>query len=591
MGSFIKNTMSSVLGTIIGFFLFFLLFLLIASAIGSGGDKKVTIEENSALMFTLNKPIVERTNDKDQQGIDMDLGPFSANVPIGLKQILSSIDQAKNDERIKGIFLNVSGISASSSSAFDVRNALENFKESGKWIVAYAEGFTQGGYYIASVADELYLYPEGSLSWQGIGGKSMYLKNMLDNLDIEMQIIRGPNNKYKSAVEPLMYDHMSEPSHEQMEELIGDIWTTMLKGIAENRNISVEQLNQYANNISVSTAMDAKSLGFVDDLKYQDEVMTILQEKLGVDEVVMDGKKKHLVSFSKYYKPKKSGSYDSKRIAVVYATGGIESGKGDDETIGSITIAKALRNARLDEKVEAVVLRVNSPGGSALASDVIWRETQLIKEAGKPFVVSMGGVAASGGYYIAAGADKIFANNNTITGSIGVFGILPNLKNFYENKIGITLDGVSSNGHNSWSINYPLDSVQRKAVEISVTDIYNGFLSKVAEGRNMTTDQVDAIAQGRVWSGEDAKEVGLVDEIGDLQAAIDEASRMAGLEEYRIKELPKMEDPLEKLLKQMIGEASLEMYLGSEAEKIREIEKLLTMKGVQARIFFDVELN
>lgn len=593
MGNFFKNLLSSTLGTILGIFLFFLLFVFIFAAIGAGsGSEKGSVEENSALMFTLNKPIVERTNDKNNEGIDIDFGPLSSSIPIGLKQILSSIEKAKTDEKIKGIFLNVSGIMASPSSAFDVRKALESFKESGKWIVAYAEGFTQGGYYIASVADELYLYPEGSLTWQGIGGKSMYLKNMLNNLDIEMQIIRGPNNKFKSAVEPLMYDHMSEPSKLQMQELLGDIWTIMLQDIANSRNLSVDQLNEYADNVSVATALDAKTLGLVDDLKYQDEVMAILQEKLGVDEVVMNGKKKHIIAFSKYYTPShKKGSYDSDRIAVVYATGGIESGKGDDKTIGSETVAKALRDARLDDKVKAVVLRVNSPGGSALASDVIWRETQLVKEAGKPLVVSMGDVAASGGYYISAGADKIFANKNTITGSIGVFGIMPNLQNFYENKLGIKLDGVSSNGHNSWSINYPLDSLQKIAVNKSVTDIYHTFLSRVAEGRNMTIDQVDGIAQGRVWSGEDAKGVGLVDEIGDLEAAINEASSLANLDSYKIKELPKMEDPLEKILKQMTGQASMEMFLGAQAKNIREVEKLLSMKGVQARMLFKVELN
>ncbi len=590
MWNFVKNTLSSALGTIIGLILLILIFVL--GALGSSpGKKDFKVDDSSALMLQLNKPIVERTNDKEEGGIVLDFGPLASATPIGLKQVLATINQAKKDAKIKGIFLNVAQIIASPSTSFDIRSALLDFKESGKWIVAYAEGYTQGGYYISSVADELYLYPEGNLSWQGIGGKSMYLKNMLDNLDIEMQIIRGPNNKFKSAVEPLMYDHMTEPSKLQMDELIGDIWRIMLEDISKNRNLTVDQLNSYADNIAIATAQDAKNLGMVDDLKYQDEVMDILKEKLNVDQVSMGKKKKHLVTFNKYYKPQSKGSYDLDRIAVVYAVGGIESGKGNDETIGSETIAKALENARLDEKVKAVVLRVNSPGGSALASDVIWRETELIKEAGKPFIVSMGDVAASGGYYISSGADKIFANKNTITGSIGVFGVMPNLKGFYENKLGIKMDGVSSNGHDRWSINYPLDSLQKRAVEKSVVDIYHTFLTKVADGRNMTTDEVDNIAQGRVWSGEDAKDVGLVDELGNLKNAIAYAAEVAGIDGYRIKELPEMENPIEKILKEMTGQSALENYLGVEAKRIIEIKKLMNMKGVQARMLFDVEIN
>lgn len=591
MWNFTKNTMASVLGTIIGIFLLF--FIIFAAALGSSGDDKFSLKENSILTLRLNGAIVERVSDKAQD-IQIDFLPMANQSALGLKQILGAINRAKEDVNIKGIFLNIDAVSAMPSTAFDIHEALVDFKESGKWIVAYAEGFTQASYYLSSVADELYLYPEGGLNWQGLGGRSMYFKNMLDNLDIEMQIIRGPNNKYKSAVEPIMYDHMSEPSRLQSEELLGDIWRIMLEGIASQRNITVAELNRLATSVSIRSAHDAKTYGLVDDLKYQDEVMAILKEKIGVeDDFSITEKKEHLISLGNYNRASEddNASYKSDRVAVVYAVGGIQSGKGNDETIGSETTAAALKKARLDDKVKAIVLRVNSGGGSALASDVIWRETELIKASGKPFVASMGDVAASGGYYIVCGADKIFANKNTITGSIGVFGVLPNLENFYENKLGIKTDGVNTNGHNAWSLNYPLDSLQKIAVEESVTEIYDVFTSKVAEGRGISQSEVDAVGQGRVWTGEDAKEVGLVDEIGDLHDAIEAAASLASLDEYRVKDFPKMEDPMEKLLKEMTGQAAIENYLGTEIKEILKIKEVLEMKGVQARMPFILEIE
>jgi protease IV len=603
--SFFKNALASMVGTILAVIALtgLLVLIIVFAVIGAKDGSKTKIESDSILHIELDGGFRDRSG---QDGGSFD--PFAEEQGTGLNQFVEDLRDAAADERIKGLFLEVKMPFAPPSTMRDIRRAISDFRSSGKWVVAYSEFFTQSGYYLASAADEVYLYPEGEMDWRGLNAEITFFKNMLDKLEIEAQVIRGPDNKFKSAVEPFMYDKMSEANRQQTSTFINDIWRLMLEDIASSRGLTAEVLNAGADSIAylqVSRALDAN---LIDGLKYRDEVVALMREKMGITEKAgSDGDKKDkeelpLVSLADYHrdsdkhKGKKESEADE-RIAVIYAVGGIESGEGDDMTIGSDRIAKALKEAREDEDVKAIVFRVNSPGGSALASDVIWRETRLIREAGKPLVVSMGDYAASGGYYISCAADKIFANPNTITGSIGVFGMIPNMENFFRNKIGITFDRYETNAHaDMMSAVKPLDARELKAFQDLVADIYTDFITKVAEGRNLTVAQVDSIGQGRVWSGEDARELGLVDELGDLDAAIEAAAGMAGLADYQLSELPEMEDPFEKFMKEFGGKGEAQTAIAREMlyremPLLRDIESLRSMKGVQARLPFLITIH
>lgn len=595
--NFIKTVLASMLGTFLAMIVSTLFFVLLIVAIVSVGGKKAkeSIESNSILHLKLDAPIIERAR-KDK--FNFSNGNFNANDGIGLNQIIEDLELAAKDDRIVGIFMEIPTAMAMPSDLSDIRKALIEFKKSGKWILAYSENYTQSGYYISSTADEVYLTPTGEMEWGGLFTELMFFKNMLDKLGIEAQIIRGPDNKYKSAVEPFLYDHMSPENREQIAAFVNDIWKVMLNDISASRGISVELLNSMADSLATRNPSTAVSAGMLTGLKYRDEVIEMLRQKTGRDASVKE-EKMNLVSLEEYHdsegKPSKGGSSKQPRIAVVYAVGEIEGGEGDDQTIGSDRIAKALRDARMDSTVKAIVLRVNSPGGSALASDIIWRETQLIKQSGKPLVVSMGDLAASGGYYISCAADRIYANPNTITGSIGVFGIIPNTQKFFNEKLGITFDTYSTNPHaNSMNITQPLDAEQREALEQVIKRIYSDFTSRVAEGRKMPIEKVDSLARGRVWSGEDALANGLVDKMGNLQDAIEGAKELAGLTEYRVKAFPDMIDPFEKLIEQLTGKketAMLQAIFGEDYKKIEAAQKFIRMRGVQARLPFYLELH
>jgi len=427
----------------------------------------------------------------------------------------------------------------------------------------------------------------------GLNAELMFYKDMLEKVGVEIQILRGPNNKYKSAVEPYFRNSMSDESRLQYQELLDDLWTIMADDISVSRGITTDQINNIADSMLIRVAVNAKELKLIDDLKYGDEVTAILKGKLSLeadDDI-------NFINLADYKGNKQYDSEISEEVAVVYAVGAIESGEGDDATIGSDRIAEALRNARLDENTKAIVLRVNSPGGSALASDVIWRETQLIKEAQIPFVVSMSDLAASGGYYIACGADRILASEATITGSIGVFGMLPNAQNLLENKIGVHTDRVGTNANGNIGIFSPLNETQYEAIEESISGIYDDFTSLVAQGRGMTQDAVKEVAGGRVWSGTDAIEAGLVDEIGTLERAKEIAAEMAGLADYNVKNYPKLKDPLEELLKELGVEVRLESIaaeLGVDAATIKEINSLIKERNafsVQARMPYSLKIN
>jgi protease-4 len=588
--NFLKSMLASMLGTFLAIGLLFLacIVLIVVAVSASGEDDETHVHENSILHIVLDQPISERASDDD---VNFDPLSLDAGKKVGLNQFIEVLEQAKSDEKIKGIFLEPRNVMGAPSTLLDVHNAIEEFKSSGKFVVAYAENFGQAEYYIASAANEVYMYPEGTFDWRGMNAEIMYYKKLFDKLGVEAQVIRGPNNKYKSAVEPYMYDHMSDENRAQMKLFIDDIWNTMLNDISESRKVEVAKLNMFADSLTFASNDAVAVSGLVDGLRYRDEVLASLKTKVGV-EATADDDDLHMVKFADY--DSKAGDEDSgvgkEKVAVVYAVGAIESGEGDDETIGSDRIAKALKKAREDEKVKAIVLRVNSPGGSALASDVIWRETELIKQSGKPFYVSMGDYAASGGYYIACSADKIYANPNTITGSIGVFGVIPNMQKFLDEKLGITFDRYETNPHADLvSIVKPLDAEEMRAMQTMIGEIYNDFTGKVAKGRRMTQAQVDSIGQGRVWSGEDAKQIGLVDELGDLDDCVKAAAQAAGISDYSIKNLPTMIDPFQKLMEQLSGakEAGVaKELLGEHYHVYREVKAAAQWQGVQARLPF-----
>jgi len=545
-----------VLSILVIFLINVVLFTLAGSLIQSDGLK---ISDNSYLEMNLNFDIKERggietTNDFNN--------PISKS--YGIHQIGSVLEKAKNDERIKGIVLKISNVNMGLSTIDNLRDYLKDFKSSGKFIIAYGETFSMGAFYLNSIADKIYLYPEGMIDFRGLGSEMMFFKKALDNLDVDVQIIRGKDNKFKGAVEPFMYEKMSAENKLQITKLLDDVWKNMTHNIKDSRDISLESLNEIADSIYSYNSTGCLKYNLVDNLIYEDQLDSIIKKNIGVNK---DAKVQQVL-FKKYLdgkSPKKGMNFgqNNGNIAVVYALGTIVSGKGLDGEMGSTTIVKAINKAKNDSSIKAVVLRVNSPGGSALASDVIWRSVEKTKEI-KPVIVSMGDLAASGGYYISCGADRIFAEPNTITGSIGVFGMIPNLGRMLENKIGITFDRVETNDHAAMTMFSPLDKKELSTIQKGVDEIYENFISKVAFGRDgLKKSDVHNVAMGRVWSGKEALDLELVDEIGDLQSAIKFAANKVGLEKTEIKlvHYPKIEN--DELL-QILSSLDLETKSSSE---------------------------
>jgi len=590
MKQFFKFMFASALGLVVGIFL---LFGILAGIGASMGNKQtVEVKDNSVLHVKLNYEIKERGSNDPFGNIDP--ATFKPKPSVGLNDILESLEKAAKDDKIKGVYLDVQSIPAGMATIEEIRNALLEFKESGKWIVAYSEIYTQKAYYVASVADELWLNPEGMVEWKGLGAQLMFLKGMFEKLEVEPQIIRY--GKFKSAVEPLILDKMSKANRMQTMTYMSDLWNKMLVGISEGRGKSVADLDALAQNATIQNADDALENGLVDELLYKDEVLTNLRAKLEIED---EDKKINYISLGKYKdapEPKGEDKEVTKKekIAVIYAVGSIEGGQGDSETIGSERISKEIRDARKDDKIKAIVLRVNSPGGSALASDVMWREIVLAKQE-KPVIVSMGDVAASGGYYISCAADSIFAQPNTITGSIGVFGVLMNAKKLINNKLGIQVDTVKTNRFADLGTPFrPLTEVERDIIQNGVNEIYTDFITKVAEGRGMKVADVDSVGQGRVWSGEDALEIGLVDKLGGIEDAIACAARMAEVENYRVLEFPEQKDPFQQFMEELSGkgaDALLEFRLGEYAKYVKDVEDLMKMEGVQARLPYQIYID
>ncbi|MCB9225269.1 MAG: signal peptide peptidase SppA [Crocinitomicaceae bacterium] len=596
--TFWKTFWASLLASVVSGLIVIGLFFLILGGIMSGledmmDDMKLHVKDNTVLHMKLNGPIGDYT----AQGFDANT--FSVYNQFGLMEILEGIEMAKEDDKVKGIFLECNNVLAGMATVKEIRDALVDFQESGKFVVSYSENYSTKSYYLSSAAKELYVFPTGMIQFLGLGGELMFFKGTLEKLDVEMQIIRGSNNKFKSAVEPLMNTEMSEANREQTMKYLSALWGQILEDVATSRNLKESRLNTIADSVMIRKSGDAVGLNMADGIKYYDEVLDLLKEKAGTDE---EGNLA-LLSFKKYAirKTKKNRTLeklDKKNIALIFAQGDIVDGKGTAQQIGGNRVSAWIREAREDENIKAIVLRVNSPGGSALASDVIWREVVKTKEAGKPVIVSMGDLAASGGYYISCAADKIYAQPNTLTGSIGVFGIIPYTGKMFENKLGVTFDRVQTNAHSVLSTNKKLDEWELNLVQQEVDDIYDDFISKVAEGRGMKKSAVDSIGQGRVWAGKDAIEIGLVDEIGGLNDAIDYAAEQAGIKEVKLDIYPRMPKPgLEGFIEAMEDmDASIEAKIPSELElqlmqMYGYLKSLDTKKSIQARLPFIITIE
>lgn len=583
MKQFFKFMFASCLGSAL---MLIILFVAMIWVISSSSKSTVTVKPKSVLYMNLNYEIPERTTDDDLTATLMRLQNSNTD-QSGLNDIIANIDEAKNDPNISGIFLELSSVGTSTANIEELRHHIISFRESGKFVITYSETMAQNSYYLATAGDEIYINPDGMLDIHGMASQIMFYKNLLDKLDIEIQIIRGPNNKFKSAVEPYFLDKMSAANREQMTKLLNTMWFKVVSDISESRNISIAKINELADNLSLTfDAKVALNEGFVDGLAYRDEIIARIKDLAGIEK----SKKINVLTNSQYASARPEPKVKSDKIALIYANGQIIDGDGDDSTIGSITLSKAIREARENKSVKAIVMRVNSPGGSALASEVIRREVELAK-AEKPFIISMGSYAASGGYWISTEGDRIFADPTTLTGSIGVFGTFPNAKKFLNETVGLTFDVVKTNENADFgSITEPLTDYQKKMLQKYVGNTYNDFTSLVARTRGLRQSYVDSIGQGRVWAGTDALELGLVDELGGLDKAIEYAAKQADLTDYSIKNYPKQKDLMEMLLSGDIQEpyakSLIKNKLGKNYSYLETVDNISRLDGVQALMPF-----
>ncbi|MBP6335225.1 MAG: signal peptide peptidase SppA [Bacteroidia bacterium] len=589
MRQFFKFMFASMAGFLLALFLFVLLSIAIFSAMVSSmsSDTKVSISKNTILEIVLDKPIEERTSNNPLDEID--LTSFTGDKNLGLNDIVKNIEKASRDNNISGIFLNLSSLSAGSATIEEIRNALLEFKKSKKFIYAYGEDLSQGAYYLASTADKIYLHPEGSIDFKGFRTELMFFKGALEKLELEPQVIR--HGKFKSAVEPFINDKMSPENKEQISTLVQSFWSNFLTNISASRNLDIAILQKAADDYATREATEAKSLGFVDEIAYFDQVMDEMQK----DERDPKRSVPDVISLKKYNKVyvKAEKEFSKEKIALIYAVGDIVTGKGSEDQIGSEKMAEVIRKARLDSNIKAIVLRVNSPGGSAMASDVIWREVSLARKT-KPFVVSMGDYAASGGYYISCAADSIVAQPNTLTGSIGVFGLLLNAQKMFNNKLGITFDTVKTARYaDIGTMTRRLTAEERSLIQSQVEKIYETFITHVSEDRNLSKELVDSIGQGRIWSGTDALSLGLIDAIGGVNTAIEIAARMAKLDNYRVIQLPEQKEFFEKIMEDLNTETHsyfAKRELGEQYKYYEKLKSVVHNNGIQARIPFELEI-
>jgi len=589
MKNFMKYTLATIVGLLLYSIISAFLFLGIVGTIATmSQNKEEKVKDNSILYLKFDNQIVDRASNNPLENFNF--AAFQGEHKTGLNTILENLKKAKKDDHIKGIFMELSYVPAGIATIEEIRNALLDFKESGKFIYTYSDVMTQGTYYLATASDKIFMNPVGTMELKGLRAKISFFKGTLEKLGIEPVIFR--HGKFKSAVEPFMLDKMSDANKEQTISFVQSIWDHVVANIAKQRSLTPETVNKIADQFLIRNPQSAVENGIIDGALYRDQVIDQLVELTGAK----SAEKLELVKFSKYenVKPeKKSKKLKQDKIAIIYASGEIGMGKGDNGSIGSEDISAALRKARRDTTIKAIVFRVNSPGGSALASDIIWREVVLAKKA-KPFIVSMGDLAASGGYYISCPADTIVASPVTITGSIGVFGLMFNTQKLMNQKLGVTFDGVKTNKFADLpDLTRPMSEAEKEIIQTGVEDIYSTFLGHVSEGRNMATTAVDEIGQGRVWSGANAKEIGLVDVFGGLETAVSIAAEKAGLTDYRRIELPEMLDPFEEIVKQLTGDVTINLIqheLGENYFMYEKLKNLTKLQGIQARMTYDLEL-
>ncbi len=587
-GAFFGSIMGLIITGIICTIIFVVAIFKLANTTINVEKKEITIKENSILKLNLKGNILERAPVNVFEGIN--IASFISTPQLGLHDIVKSIAAAKIDKNINGIYLTFEDLGVGFAGAEEVRNALLDFKKSGKFIYAYSEFYSQKSYYIATAASQIYLNPRGYFVLQGLASQVMFYKNMFNKLDIEMQFFR--HGKFKSAIEPLILDKMSEANRTQLGKLLQSLWQHLTSQISIARNIDQQKLHNIINNLLVTNPQEALSYKLIDKLAYNDEVLEDLKIKVKATSV----EKIEFIGLNKYYTTLNEQQHKNK-IAVIYAIGEINSGKNNDDNsvIGSETTCKAISNARLDSNVKAIVLRINSPGGSALASDVIWRELCLAKKT-KLIVVSMGDLAASGGYYISCMANKIFAQKNTITGSIGVFGVLPNIQKALSNKLGITIDTVKTNLYSDiGTVLRKTSTYEASIMQKNVERIYDDFISCVAQGRGVNKKHIDSVGQGRVWSGTEALSIGLIDTIGGLNDAIQYAAKkMNILDKYILESLPSDNSIITRIFsdhQEKIANKILSKNLGIYYQYVKQIQQIVQIQGIQARVPYEITIE
>ncbi|PWE00413.1 signal peptide peptidase SppA [Marinilabilia rubra] len=590
MKKFLKYTLAVIVGSLVSVGILMIGFIIMVGIFAAAGQEEVTVKDNSLLVLKLDGPIVERTPDDPFAQIMSEFTGEAA--PIGLNKILASIKKASRDKRIKGIYLESGVIMAGHATIEEIRNALLEFKEkSGKFVISFAPVYSQKSYYLATAADKIYLPPAGMLQFQGLSSQRTFFKGTLEKLGVEMQVFR--HGQFKSAVEPFTRTEMSEAARLQTQTYVQSMWDHIAAKVAKERNLSTEALNTTANKAPwLQPDEFLVEAGLLDELKYKDQVLKELKDSVSID-YSKDLNSIDISKYAKAYVPDDKRGISKNKIAVIYAQGAIDSGQ---EGINSEDLSRTIRQARRDSSIDAVVLRINSPGGSGMGSEIIWREVKLTTET-KPLIVSMGDLAASGGYYIAAPADAIVAHPNTLTGSIGVFGLIPNVKGLL-NKVGITTDGVKTNKFSDLpSIDRPFRPEEKELMQAYIENFYDVFLQRCAEGRSTTKAAIDEIGQGRVWSGENAIDINLVDVLGGIDTALEIAAEKADIkDDYRVVELPKLLSPFEQLMKDLTGNASAFMkniiWGQSEyLEILNTVESLKESYPIQARVPYEISVN
>lgn len=588
MKTFLKMLMATILG---GAILLFIGFIVLAS-FASIANKDVVINKGSVLTINLNNVIYERADDNPFGAFNpLSQEPTS---PLGLNDVLACLNTAANDDNIVGVYLK-GGIPLTGNATLEeIRSAIHTFRESGKFVYSYSEIMTQKGLFLTSAADSIFMNPEGFFEWKGLNASVTYYKDALDKLGVKPVVLRATGNKYKSAVEPFLRQDMSPENEKQLSDLLGSVWADYLAEIGQSRNLDANTLNILADSMAITSPINAAKNGLIDATLYEDEVLNLMLSATGKDDI----KNIELVSVHSYASKAKlgKGGYNDNKIAVVIAQGDIVSGSGSEYQIGSERIAEAIRKARKNDKVKAIVLRVNSPGGSALASEVIWREVDLARQQ-KPVVASMGSVAASGGYYISCFADTIVAQPTTVTGSIGAFGLFFTAEDLMHNTLGVNIENVKTNKYSDLgTLDRTLTASEMRMLIKQIDQVYGTFKKRVAEGRSLTSEYVDSIGGGHVYSGRDALKLGLVDVLGGLEDAIEIAKNMANIEgeDYRIVEYPELEDPFVKIMKQINGDYEAKLIkekLGPYAKYVDMAESAKTMQGYQTHLGYDLTID